>query len=149
MKTTITFCLLLFVFASCRKRHENAYSIWIINKDTFSTNDVRLDIGKAIAIFSTNNFENGFGFMFYTYSANGLPSSGTFLITDTTSQNPNYVELGFYYNGHGYTIAEDLSASIVAMEKNGKASCVLSPTWFTNPTNSVDSVLIQGTFNEP
>jgi hypothetical protein len=53
----------------------------------------------------------------------------------------------FYYKGKffipmhiGYLVTDSI---------NGKIQCTLAPTWFSNYYDTKDSVLINGTFNEP
>jgi hypothetical protein len=41
------------------------------------------------------------------------------------------------------------SGYLVAASVNGKIQCTLAPTWFSNYYDTKDSVLINGTFNEP
>jgi hypothetical protein len=140
--------LLLFIFllsfANCKKKDNRNYSYWQVNQDKFSSNNVSVDIGKAIASFSCNDFVNNFTIAFHF---SFLPLTGTYPINKSSNQNPDSVILNFYYNGNFYLPKKSGYLNIGSI--NGKTQCTLPPTWYCNYSNSNDSVLINGTFNEP
>lgn len=136
--------LLLFFFTCCKKSDNRQYSYWYVNKDSFSSNNISLDIGKAIAVLqcldSKNNFTIGFHFPY-------LPTNGTFPILLGSSHNPDSVNVVFYCNDKYYIPFKD--CNLLSSSNNGKSMFTLAPVWYKNYYNPNDSVLIHGTFNEP
>ena len=153
--------MLTLVFAACHKDEKHTpdkpepiiedtvkqYSYWVVNEDSFKTNHVSADIGKARMDLYAEGFENRFGIGFnFGYE---LPRNGSFIIAHDDTNNPNYVHVGFYYHDSLYVISPNTNNSIIASSVNGKAQYTLSPTWFVDYYDHSDSVLISGTFNEP
>jgi hypothetical protein len=140
--------LLLFIFilsfANCKKKDMRNYSYWQVNQDKFSSNNVRLEQGKAVTVLACS--DNGNNFTIYSeYSRIKIP--GTYAIKQSSSNNPDSISAGFYYKGKCYISMH--SGYLVAGSVNGKIQCTLAPTWFSNYYDTKDSVLINGTFNEP
>ncbi len=143
---TLIVITIFILLTGCRKKDSPQYSYWRVNTDSFSSNEVNVDRGKARTDLETKTIDNGFGFTFYL---NHLPTFGTFFITNTIIQHPLYVGMDIHYKGNYFNVAQDLRNKIVAKEVNGKAQYLLLNTWFKNYFNSNDSVLVSGTFNEP
>ena len=137
---------LLATFACCKKSDSPQYSYWYVNTDSFSTNTATVDRGKAETDIQTNSLENGFGFTFYL---DYLPENGTFSITNTIVQYQYYVGIGIHYKNNYYNVLKDLRDSLIATSSNSKAQYILNKTWFKNYSDSTDSILVHGIFNEP
>jgi len=145
----------IFLFESCKKEDKRQYSKWYVNTDSFSTNDVKLDIGKVVShIFTNSQYSGGtlpygFSITFNTGSLNGgIPTSGSFKL-DCSQQNPQWTCMSILYKDIGYLSNENELEYLIASQENGKAYYILEPTWFYNESNPKDSVLVKGTFNEP
>jgi hypothetical protein len=145
-KITLLFIIVLIV--SCKKKEKPNVSTWTVNGETFTaTADV--SIGKAIAILSSNDIKNRFSITFYQSYPEHLPREGDWLINTGHDQDPNRVFIDFYYNNQFYIISPNEIKYLEASTLNEKASYTLNPTWYISYNNPADSVLIQGTFNEP
>jgi hypothetical protein len=140
--------LLLFIcllsFANCKKKDNRNYSYWQVNQDKFSSNNVKLDIGKAITVLSCSDNGNNFNF---TSLYSHFYTPGIYPLKQSSSYNPDSVGACFYYKGKFFIPM--YSGYLVAASVNGKIQCTLAPTWFSNYYDTKDSVLINGTFNEP
>lgn len=148
-------CALCLCNNACKKEDNRQYSTWYVNEERFSTNDVKTDMGKAVALIFTNSkysggtAPNGFSITFNTGSLNGgFPTSGN-LKLDCSQQNPQWACMTILYNELGYVAKEIDSNRIYASSENNKASYILKPTWFYNASNAFDSILVKGTFNQP
>lgn len=140
---------LLIIFGACRKSTPAQYSTWVVNNDTFSTNEVSVDQGKATLHFFTSDIyahKPGFYFVF---------NLGSFVVYDSLKldcslQDPSWVCLDIMYDDTGYiahgTHPEYIQSTLV----NGKARYTLQPTWFYNSYRPAeDKILVSGVFNEP
>lgn len=94
----------------------------------------------------TNSTNEGFGLTFYL---NYLPMNGNFQITNSLAQGQYYIGIGIWHKGQLYNVLNDLQDEVVASTVNGKAQYKINNVWFKNYFNSNDTVLINGTFNEP
>ena len=140
----ILYVLLLLSFTNCKKIDTRNFSYWQVNQDKFSSNNVRLEQGKAVTVLACS--DNGNNFTIYSeYSRINTP--GTYAIKQSSSNNPDSISVSFYYKGNCYISMH--SGYLVAGSVNGKIQCTLAPTWFSNYYDSKDTVLINGTFNEP
>ncbi|MBS1644688.1 MAG: hypothetical protein JST36_06575 [Bacteroidetes bacterium] len=145
--------IFILFLTACKKSTPAQYSTWVVNNDTFSTNEVSVDQGKARLHFFSNSIRDfshkrmfGFDMTF---------NSGSFVVYDSlkldcSSQDPAWVCLGIMYDDTGYvahgTHPEYIQSSIV----NGKARYTLQPTWFYNTYRPAeDKILVSGVFNEP
>jgi len=146
-------CALCLCNNACKKEDNRQYSTWYVNEERFSTNDVKTDMGKAVALIFTNSkysggtAPNGFSITFNTGSLNGgFPTSGSFKL-DCSQQNPQWACMSILFKDKGYfpKTNEYLKATL----ENGKARYSLEPTWFYNELNYQDSILVKGTFNQP
>lgn len=147
--------ILILCNAACKKEDNRQYSSWYVNEEPFSTNDVKTDIGKAVAYLNTNSkysggtAPNGFSIIFNTGSlGGGFPTSGQIKL-DCSQQNPQWACMSILYNEVGYIPKEIDSNYINASSANSKARYTLKSTWFYNASNALDSVLVRGTFNQP
>jgi hypothetical protein len=126
------------------------YSYWTVNGDSFSTNHVEATIGKARMDLYSENAANLF-FISFNFGFE-LPKNGNFTIShlnDPDSANFAYVHVSFHYHDSVFLIANNEHAILSAHFANDKAQYILDPTWYVNYENPLDSVLIQGEFNEP
>lgn len=134
---------------ACKKEDNRQYSTWYVNEDTFTTNDVKTDIGKVVANIQTNNISNGFWLWFNTGSLRGgFPTSGSFKL-DCSQQNPQWVCMGIFFKDTGFLSNENNLKYIAASQKNGKAQYILDTTWFYNSYRPNDSIKVHGIFNQP
>jgi len=143
MKQFLLIASLFIILYSCKKEDSKQYSKWFVNTDSFYTNDIRADRGKAIHILEGNDFKNRY---YVEFHLNYYPQEGSYPIR-CLGQNPDWVCITINYKGIGYIGPKN--AYLQAALKNGKASYTLEPVWFYNESNVMDSVLVRGTFNEP
>lgn len=107
-----TVCALCLCNAACKKEDDRQYSSWYVNEEPFSTNDVKTDIGKAVAYLETTSISNGFSIKFNTGSLNGgLPTSGSFKL-DCSQQNPQWVCMAIFYRDTGYLPKDGKKANL-------------------------------------
>jgi len=155
---TFLFLVLVWSIASCKpdpmpkpddKNTSKQYSYWVVNEDSFSTNEVTIAIGKAESGMGNNqsNRENNFSISFNI--GYKLPVSGYFNLAKEQTQDPDIVGIGFNYNKVWYIPSLYSNSLLTASSVNNKARYALPPTWFVNYYNHNDSVLIHGVFNEP
>lgn len=156
MKKILLFPIMLtLTFYSCHKNEKPSpvpednrqYSHWVVNEDSFSTNEVIVDIGHVFTrIRSNSDPDNYFRMQFnLTY----LPEYGSFHLTTHETSDPANAEISFYYNGIFYVISPTENSSLEASLVNNKSQFKLDTTWFLNYYDNTDSVLIRGEFNEP
>ncbi len=139
-------CLIIcFSFWACKK--ETRYSTWQVNNETFSYNDIEIAIGKARCGLASRDMNNRFSLGFEI--GYGLPTSGAFEL-NTFTPGLQLCGINFYYHGKFYYHTPSKLGVLYASSVDGKASYTLPPSWFVNYDNpNCDSLLIQGTFNEP
>ena len=145
MKQVLLIAALFVLFISCKKGDNRQYSKWYVNNDSFYTNDIRVDKGKARHDITTNDLHNGFQIVF---NLGTFPATGSYKL-DCSLQNPAWVCMGIIYRDTGYLARSEKNGTINATMKNGKASYSLAPTWFYNSYRNEDSIFVKGTFNEP
>lgn len=145
MKSFIFLSTTIVLFIQCNK--PNPYSTWKINGQEHSSNKVKATIGKAIAILASSDY-NRFDISF---SASYLPKSGDWPLrkSHTNSQRPDSVTIYFYEGTKTFKASIHENTNLKAGEHNGKSQFILPPTWFVDYYNDTDSILIEGTFNEP
>ncbi|MDR3682076.1 MAG: hypothetical protein P4L41_19045 [Flavipsychrobacter sp.] len=150
MKAIAVFIFSLFLLSACKKSNNNPYSIWYVNGQKYSSNDVYVDVGKGETDFATNSFKTGFGFTFDPVYYGDMP-----LKLDCTPQSAPHVCFGVYYNDTGYSAKTDIARYINKVTvKKGLTQYTLDSTWLFNVYNFQDSVfkdsiLVYGVFNEP
>jgi hypothetical protein len=145
-KITLLFIIVLIV--SCNKKEKPNVSTWTVNGETF-TGMAEVSLGKAIAILSSNDIKNRFSITFYQSYPEHLPREGKWPISAGSGQDPNRVYVDFHYNNKVFIISPSKIKYLEASTINEKASYTLNPTWYISYDNPADSVLIQGTFNQP
>jgi hypothetical protein len=139
------FIIIIFLFSSCKKTLSPQYSNWTVNGASFSTNDIKVDEGKARHEIVTNNYHNGFQIIF---NLGYFPTNGNFKL-DCSLQDPNWVCFNILFRDTGYLPKVNNSNLINATINNSKGSYVLQPTWFYNSYRTNDSISVQGVFNIP
>jgi len=145
----LSFALGLSVFVACKKEESRQYSYWVVNNDSFSTNEVNVTIGKAIALLTSNDKNNRFTISFDISMGESLPSTGQFPIRRGILQHPDSAVVNFYYKSNFYVARKQNASRLVASLPNGKVRYELTPDWFYNYYNLDDSIWIKGIFNEP
>ncbi len=145
-KNVSLICLLIcfFLFA-CKK--EKQYCTWTVNGESFSTNEGETSIGKAVSRFSSLNHDNQ-NYFRIGFNVGYLPTDGQYKIAYNVPGSI-FAGISFYYKGIFYTSSPFTENYLVASSNKDKARYSLPSTWFVNYDNHNDSVLIQGTFNEP
>jgi hypothetical protein len=151
MKNLLFIIATLLLLQSCKDdvqpEPEKQYSYWKVNGENFKSNNISIGIGKVRSGFSSQDLANRFGLTFYLPY---LPTNEEWpIVSNNVQQNSNLAELGFWYQGQPYGISIHENNNLIASKVNNKASYYLEPTWFVNTGNVNDSVLIEGTFNEP
>ncbi|HET8572645.1 MAG TPA: hypothetical protein VFL76_02130 [Edaphocola sp.] len=141
MKKLMVALLLLTTVYSCKKDKRKAFSTWSVNGQKFSTNDVRLDFGKAIYILSTNNFDrDSNGFLIVINGGGVLPAHRLDCPTDMCFKIRYKAN---YYVGK-------LPGRVTSSYNNHRNSFNLNETWFYKMNYTAeDSVLVKGVFSEP
>src|SRR5690606_14013128 len=107
MKNSFLFICLISIFCACKKEARKQYSYWYVNEESFKTNNVRIDRGKARTDIRSYGNQNQFRI---TFELGYLPLDGSFLIDSIGIQNPFYVWIDFFYNGNYYTASSHLDA---------------------------------------
>jgi len=146
MKKIVFFILVVLVFTQCDKRKQ--YSTWKIDGKEYSSNDIELSTnGRSISNLSLVKGDARFALEFFLPN---LPKQGNFLIVrENTQQEQNKCVLSFGFNSKWYRIPITNNSYVEARSNNNKSQIVLPPTWYYNNNDPQDSVLIEGTFNEP
>lgn len=149
--TCIAYSSLIFALA-CNKDKKKQYSTWVVNgNEPFTTNDVEYSVNKSGPHLASLYNENGFSF-----SNNGAGTAYNaftegfhLLSSDTVSNNPEFLHAFFLYHYMSYRPMPNHNDSIEVSSVNSKVRYKLYPSWFVNSSNANDSILIEGTFNEP
>lgn len=137
------------IWLACNKEKPKQYSYWTINGQKYSSNNVAATEGhnRPLSVLSCHD-----SIRFDLHFMQGyLPTEGSWaLATLSSSNDPSNAILGFYFGPTPYIVSEHNTNHLEASVYNDKARYSLAPTWFINfhhPT--ADSILIEGTFNEP
>ncbi|RQO29913.1 hypothetical protein DBR32_15165 [Taibaiella sp. KBW10] len=142
----ISILILALSFFACRPEKKKQFSNWKVNGVTYSSNNVTATIGRAMVTLTSHDTTR-FDLRFYL---GFFPSSGEWpIISINPSQDPNFAILGFYIDTIPYGITPRNINKLIASKNNNKVTYTLAPTWFISYNNPNDSVLIEGTFNEP
>ncbi|HTO15749.1 MAG TPA: hypothetical protein VLZ83_08255 [Edaphocola sp.] len=146
MKKTLTIISAILLFNSCKKEKSKQYSYWKIDGIEYKSNNVEIAIGHQIASMGSRDSDR-FDLRYYRPS---FPTSGEWLIVkQNLSQNPEWVSMNFYLGNKIYHISPNEIKYLNVTSNNNKVQFNLSSTWFVEYNNPIDSVLIEGTFNEP
>ena len=135
-------CGAVLLISACKKEVPSSPSQWTIKGESFESNKVYKDQGKAIAMLQTYNSENGF--IIIMRSGRSAPAEAQ-IKCDTT--NPMFWCMRMYYNGIAYINPRNASLKVGML--NGHRSYFLPPAWFYNASNPADSTEVSGYFNEP
>lgn len=140
------FVFVVLVFSQCGKRKQ--YSTWKIDGKEYSSNDINFSSnGRSISNLRGSKENTRFALEFFLPN---LPKQGDYLIVrENTQQAQNKCVLSFGLNSKWYRISPTNYSYVEARSNNNKSQIVLPPTWYFNNDDSQDSVLIEGTFNEP
>ena len=138
---------MLFTAGSCKKdpRKHNRYSTWTVNGRQYRSNNVEVTEEKAVSMLGCRDFENRYRLGF-NYDA--LIMSGNWPLAYKTCWRC-FGGIDFYVDTNFYILSPYTTNELQASEEDGKASYYLPPTWFHSYYREGDSVLIEGTFNEP
>lgn len=137
--------LIVIAFSACTKAEKKQFSYWKINGQDYSSNNVESSLGKPSATISCHEVNRFDLYFFKSY----FPTSGTWLMVRDVNHNTELVSMNFYLGSKVYIISVNENKYLIASLKNNKAQYSLPPTWFTNYNNFNDSVLVEGTFNQP
>ena len=137
------------IWLACKKEAPKQYSYWTINGQEYSSNNVDAEEGHNRPYSSFGSHDHVRFDM--SFKQGYLPIEGSWtLITPSTIGNPDRAYLAFYIDTVAYAPSEYNTSQLEPSAYNSKARYSLGPTWFINfhhPT--ADSLLIEGTFNEP
>ncbi|RQO29912.1 hypothetical protein DBR32_15160 [Taibaiella sp. KBW10] len=151
-KAKISVVILTLIFFACRPEKKKQFSNWKIKGTEYSSNNTEVAIGHAIGKLSCSG-KNRFSITFYSFSfmtANSLPDTDSFLLTrDNLEQDSGKVLLYLYIDTTGYVPPTNSIKYLKAERINGKIRYTLPGMWYVNYMNPNDSVLVEGTFNEP
>lgn len=135
------------ILIACNKEKPKQYSYWKAGNQEYASNNVKLTKGKAISQFFVLDPTER---VFLEFFLPGLPSSGQYLIVkDNPLQQDDRCVLGFTINSKWYQVAASEQKYVQAGMSTHGAVIEMPPTWYINHNNPDDSILIEGTFNEP
>lgn len=153
MKKLSVFLLiaLSIIIQGCKKENNRKYSTWIVNgtgkftqKATASI-DCNPDHSYCRASLTTEG-SNRFGLGF---RLDHFPTTGKYELITYTPQE-EVCAITFYYHDKFYYHTPSKAHTMYASSERGKASYTMPPSRFVNYNNPTgDSILIEGTFNEP
>ena len=137
----------------CKKdpQKHNRYSEWIFNGQTHRSNNVEAETtsddpkaggGNTIVGLYCHDAGNRFALSF---SGDELPITGSWAL----KYGIDFKGVSFHVDTMYYRLSPHTTNSLTATEDNGKASYHMPPIWLYRPYDPNDSVLVQGTFNEP
>lgn len=144
MKRAIFFVILILTFVQCGKRKQ--YSTWKINGQEYTSNNVEIESNYYGNVSLECRDKVRFALIF---ADNYLPSSGQLVLTKSPSVMPGYVGMGICIDTVCYHISDFENKFLTASENNRKSGYSLPPSWFVSFSNPLDSILVEGTFNEP
>jgi hypothetical protein len=144
MRKVLTVSLVCLLSLSCKK--DKKYSQWVVNGESFATNDVEVSEGKQSSVLSSKDQDYRFSIAFGSLGI--LPTSNSFLLSHFTENDPSFVKVSFYYHGKTYIPALSNNEKLTASNADGPR-LTLPESWFSSYNDKTDSVLIHGTFNEP
>lgn len=146
MKKIVFFTLVVLAFTQCGKRKQ--YTTWKIDGQEFSSNEVEYTSnGRSISKLSLVTGNSRFALEFYLPN---LPTQGNYLLARVNAlQEQTKCVLSFGFDAKWYRISPTNNSYVEARSNNNKSQIILPPTWYFNNADSQDSVLIEGTFNEP
>ena len=145
MKRTLILLILPIFFFACKKNeNNNQYSRWRVNNDSFATNEVSVEQGKAVCIFNSNDLTTGFDFTFYT---GGFPFGGPITL-GCRIHSSSWTCFDIRYKGVLYMSNKE-SNYMTPKLVNEKVEYTLDLTWLFNVNNPNDSVLVSGIFCQP
>lgn len=135
------------IWPACNKGKPRQYSYWKAGKQEYASNNVKLTKGKAISqFFILDPTERVFLEFFMT----GLPNNGQYLIVkDNPLQQDDRCVLSFTIDSRWYQVAASEQKYVQASMGEHGAVITMPPTWYINHNDPTDSILIEGTFNEP
>ena len=147
MKNLIIFCFALFLFASCKKHTENAWSFWHIGTDSFSTNNVVMESRRTSVVVFSNSLPSRYDFTFPYGGA--LIEGESFLLVGYQPNSFSSCGVVFSIDTMAYIPSIFSSSTIIIEPLNGKETWDMADTWFINTKDPADSLLIGGHFSEP
>jgi hypothetical protein len=144
----LSVCIMVCIgIVSCKKGKQ--YSTWNINGEDFSANNVGVFIVDSEFCYLTNNDTNNQFLVGFFNTGSRLPVNGTFKLNTYPAGATPDCDVQFHYKGKTYHPTFTNTGVIHASSINEKASYTLPASWFIPISNLGDSVLIEGTFNEP
>jgi hypothetical protein len=140
--------IFLLTATGCKKENPtlNRYSVWTVDGRVFQSNNIEVAEGKARSALACRDFENRFN----------LDLTG---ISDCLRQEAGHSHTMIatvVSQGSMFTLTPAFTFSLriqpigcKPVRMTGEASYYMPPTWFHYYFDRSDSVLIEGTFNEP
>ncbi|HRP88957.1 MAG TPA: hypothetical protein PKX92_02850 [Edaphocola sp.] len=137
----------IILLASCGKKNKKQYSYWKVNGVEYSSNNVTAEEGymKPVCYISCQE-KNSFTISF---SIGEFPKNGEYPLAYFYTQNPDYAGLGICFDTVCYLVTSNNTAKVRASEQNGKAQFKVDSVRMVNFKNPLDSIWVDGVFNEP
>ncbi len=147
MNRIIITTAIIALLASCGKKNKKQYSYWKVNGVEYSSNNVTAIEGymRPISRISCQDkirFSIGF-------NIGEFPKNGEYPLAYFYTQNPDFAGLGICFDTVCYLVTNNNTAMVRASEINGKAQFKVDSVRMVNPNNPLDSIWVDGTFNEP
>lgn len=143
IKKILLFAAILVAFTQCGKRKQ--YSHWKVDGKEYSSNNVIVQEYRGVWTLESND-KVRFALVFH---GSALPTSGNFKITRTEDLGMGKVSMGICIDTVCYGISPHQTKYVTATINNNKAQYQMAPAWFVKFNNPNDSILVEGTFNEP
>lgn len=143
MKKVLFLAITILSFVQCGKRKQ--HSTWKINGQEYSSNDVIVQEYRGEWTLKSNDKVR----FALTFHGSTLPTSGNFSITRREDLGMGKVSMGICIDTVCYGISPHQTKYVTATINNKKAQYQMAPAWFVKFNNPNDSILVEGTFNEP
>lgn len=145
MKKVLFFAAVILLFAKCGKRKQ--YSHWKVNGNEYRSNNIEKTVGQGSGGYlSCMDQEARFSLYF---DCTCLPVGGDYQIVKDVNSTPGLVEVKICFSSRCYIVSEHEKKMLSSSYQNEKSRYEMPPTWFVNFNNPTDSILVEGTFNEP
>ena len=143
MGRIIIILITILVFSQCSKRKQ--YSTWSIDGVEYSSNSVEVSSYRGLCNIRSDD-KVRFSLTFWQPS---LPTNEHFFITRRENLGIGKVSIGICRDTICYGISPHETKSITAVLNKSKAQYIMLASWFVNFADPLDSILVEGTFNEP
>ncbi|HRP89386.1 MAG TPA: hypothetical protein PKX92_05060 [Edaphocola sp.] len=137
----------IILLTSCGKKNKKQYSYWKVNGVEYSSNNVTAKEGYMKPI-SRISCQDKIRFSI-SFSIGEFPENGEYPLAYFPTNNPDYARLSICFDTVCYLVTNNNTAMVRASEINGKAQFKVDSVRMVNPNNPLDSIWVDGTFNEP